>query len=177
MCEATTPRVEKLLNAIRVIMVPTLNPDGYAKALANHDDNARCSSSTIDSTVLGRANAKNVDLDHNFPRSGVQLPDATQPETAALLSWLDKAPGVALAANLVSGNLVAIYPWDLNPAGKDAPSPPPDASLLKGLASSYAGLNPDIGKSDVSLDVWMSNLRFESLVASDISFIGFSPSH
>lgn len=174
LCQADTPRTKQLLASVRVVLVPTLNPDGYADALANHDDNARCSSVNMDSTILGRENAKGVDLDRNFPRDGVSLQDALQPETKALLGWLDGQPGVSLAANLVGGNLAAIYPWDLNPAGLDAPAPPPDASLLKAIALDFADQSADIGAKDVSL--CLARGRRPSVSSSSSSSDRFPPS-
>lgn len=139
----------QLLAAVRIVLMPTLNPDGYAAAFANHVEGAPCSPSSVDNTVVGRLNAHNVDLDHNFPRRGVTPAEPLQPETKALIAWLNAQSAPTLFVNLIGGNLVAMYPWDKNPQGLDEPAPTVDDSLYRDLAMDYATAHPSIGENAV----------------------------
>ena len=55
---AKDPEVVKLISTTRIHIMPTMNPDGYAKA-------AKAGAGR--GWITGRANANNVDLNRNFP--------------------------------------------------------------------------------------------------------------
>lgn len=65
----------------------------------------------------------------------------TQPETLAVINWLQKYPFV-LSANLHGGALVANYPYDDNPemlTGQENPSPDNDVFVM--LAKTYSNVS------------------------------------
>ena len=75
--------ITSLINNVRIHIVPTMNPDGYAKK------------------VRGNANGK--DLNRDFPAEYAHKQDnEAQPETQAIISWSKLFPFV-LSANFHSG--------------------------------------------------------------------------
>ena len=92
--------VTNLIDSTRIHIMPTMNPDGYAKA---HEGDYR--------SLLGRSNANGVDLNRNFPDRLNRNARLRQPETLAVLKWIKEYPFV-LSANLHNGALVANYPYD-----------------------------------------------------------------
>lgn len=137
----------KLVNSTRIHLLFSMNPDGYE--VANHDD-----------WLKGRTNANDVDLNRNFPNldkaafrnfeRGICKSDHldesfpsidfdikhAQPETQAIISWLDEVPFV-LSANLHGGSFVANYPYDVYSDTRKF-SETPDNKLFKELAKSYS---------------------------------------
>lgn len=125
-------RISNLLNNTRLHFMPSMNPDGYEKAVRNH--------------ALGRENANNVDLNRNFPdQYGTNVYNRVQePETQAVMNWSLSLPFV-LSANLHGGSLVANYPFD--DTAKDFTSnndripmynPTQEDDLFKYLARTYS---------------------------------------
>ncbi|KAL0868000.1 hypothetical protein ABMA27_008658 [Loxostege sticticalis] len=98
-------RVQRILNTTRVHLMPSMNPDGYEKSRVGDY-----------SSMRGRANAHNVDLNRNFPDQFGPTKDNLfpEPETKAVMNWSLSIPFV-LSANLHGGALVANYPYDGNP--------------------------------------------------------------
>eukprot|EP00117_Sycon_ciliatum_P049085 scpid23739/ scgid3551/ Carboxypeptidase D; Metallocarboxypeptidase D; gp180 len=129
LCEnyGKSERVTHLLNSTRIHLMPTMNPDGYSRA---HEGDR--------SSVRGRGNAYNIDLNRNFP-------DHFQPnrrfdeqvETSEVRQWLEAYPFV-LSANLHNGALVANYPYDDAPL----PSKSPDDRVFRQLAKAYSYAHP-----------------------------------
>ncbi|XP_048482113.1 carboxypeptidase D [Plutella xylostella] len=108
MCEQYTggdQYVQRLMNTTRIHLLPSMNPDGYERS---HEGDY--------SSLKGRANANNVDLNRNFPDQFGQTKDnaITEPETRAIMNWSLSLPFV-LSANLHGGALVANYPYDGSP--------------------------------------------------------------
>ena len=60
-----------------------------------------------------RQNAAGYDLNRNFPDFFATNADRIQPETQAVMDWLEDYPFV-LSANLHGGAMVANYPYDNN---------------------------------------------------------------
>lgn len=58
LCEnyGLNPRVTELLKTVRIHIMPSMNPDGYEKSTPGDAQ-----------SLVGRANAHNVDLNRNFP--------------------------------------------------------------------------------------------------------------
>ena len=101
----TDERITKLVNTTDIYIMPTMNPDGFEAARVGECDG-----------VTGRENARNKDLNRNFPdqfdtNSGRDI----QPETKALIDWIENTNFV-LSANLHGGSVVASYPWDDSPS-------------------------------------------------------------
>ena len=76
--------ITSLIDNVRIHMVPTMNPDGYAKKI--------------------RGNANSIDLNRNFPAEygPEDNTNREQPETRAVISWSKLFPFV-LSANFHSG--------------------------------------------------------------------------
>ncbi len=108
--------------------------------------------------IHGRGNAKNIDLNRDFPSQFTPLKQwkngttadlflGRQPETIALMKWILKENFV-LSANLHGGSLVASYPYDetmyhsANTYGES-----PDDSLFRYLARTYASRHLTMSKS------------------------------
>ncbi|GMT34529.1 hypothetical protein PFISCL1PPCAC_25826 [Pristionchus fissidentatus] len=132
---ATNPYIRKMLDTTRIHLMPTMNPDGYERAIEGDD-----------SGVRGRGNAAMLDLNRNFPPrfpgSVTQDNAKTQPETAAVMRWTKSIPFV-LSANLHGGTAIVNYPFDDAPIRKrmrrySQYSPAPDNELFVRLAYSYA---------------------------------------
>ncbi|KAF8387004.1 cpd-2 [Pristionchus pacificus] len=132
----TNEYIRKMLDTTRIHLMPTMNPDGYEKAIEGDD-----------SGVRGRQNAAGQDLNRNFPPRFPELINnenrRTQPETAAVMSWTKSIPFV-LSANLHGGTAIVNYPFDDAPVDRlrnrrsSSYSPAPDNELFVRLAYSYA---------------------------------------
>ena len=101
---AVDPYITYLLDNTRIHIMPSMNPDGFEESIEGECQGQR-----------GRYNARGFDLNRNFP----DVFDKThnkerQPETKAVMDWIDKIPFV-LSANLHGGALVASYPYDNTP--------------------------------------------------------------
>jgi len=113
--------------------MPSMNPDGYEIALEGDENGG-----------YGRGNAKDVDLNRDFPDQYFPKKDYEnfQPETLAVMNWSRSIPFV-LSANLHGGSLVANYPFDDNLHGKSkVDSPSPDDALFRKLAKTYSYAHP-----------------------------------
>ncbi|XP_054259827.1 carboxypeptidase D-like [Macrosteles quadrilineatus] len=128
-------RVTDLVNSVRIHLMPSMNPDGFEMSTEGDA-----------TSLIGRANANQVDLNRNFPdkylgeyQKGQQ---EMQPETKAVIKWLHQYPFV-LSANLHGGALVANYPYDDNAemvTGKESPTS--DNNVFVMLAKTYANAHP-----------------------------------
>lgn len=154
--------VTGLIDSTRIHIVPTVNPDGYARAMQG---------------LNGRSNSNNIDLNRNFPspyktnkrslrkrdspnekqnadqeilnflrhedsRAKHEIKDTfqeakIQTETMAIMQWSKQYPFV-LSANLHSGSLVVNYPFDDNQEGKIKETSSPDDSTFKMLSKAYS---------------------------------------
>ncbi|XP_065663619.1 carboxypeptidase D isoform X1 [Hydra vulgaris] len=113
--------VTSLLNRTRIHIFPLANPDGAEIALENS-----CTSEK------GKNNANNVDLARDFSSSNKKL----QPETKAIMNWLNKVPFV-LSSTLHGGSLVVSYPYSKQ--GYDTNSnPTQDDDVFKFLSKGYS---------------------------------------
>lgn len=97
-------------------------------------------------SVVGRANAHNVDLNRNFPdQYGINDYNRVQePEVVAVMNW-SLANNFVLSANLHGGALVANYPFDDSAKDflsssdpKTVMNPTEENEIFKHLASVYA---------------------------------------
>ncbi|CAI0396350.1 unnamed protein product [Linum tenue] len=88
------PLVRSIVENSHLHILPSINPDGFA--------------------LQRRGNAKNIDLNRDFPDQFFPLNDdinTRQPETAAVMKWLGEIRFTG-SATLHGGALVANYPWD-----------------------------------------------------------------
>ncbi|KAK6642191.1 hypothetical protein RUM44_013914 [Polyplax serrata] len=126
-------RVTRIVNNIRIHLMPSMNPDGFEKASEGEEDG-----------FVGRKNANNYDLNRNFPDQYYERKegDEIQPETAAVINWIQSIPFV-LSANLHGGGLVSNYPFDdLPKEQKYGPNYSPDNAVFQHLARVYSNAHP-----------------------------------
>jgi len=118
---ALSNRVTKLVDSVDIIIVPTMNPDGFERGT--------------------RSNANNKDLNRDFPdqfTSNHNDAVGRQPETAAIMSFVSSRHFV-LSANFHGGSLVANYPFDGNRNYRSGVyTPAPDDAVFKVISSTYA---------------------------------------
>ncbi|XP_057373845.1 carboxypeptidase D-like [Daphnia carinata] len=145
------PRVTRLLNTTDIFFLPSMNPDGFVKAREGD-----CWSGGPEG---GRLNAKNIDLNRDFPdplkpedkllRSQSELLQNRAAETQALIQWIKNNPFV-LSASLHGGAVVASYPYD--GSGTDQVqgfySASPDDKVFRKLSQDYADRHPLMKKAD-----------------------------
>lgn len=96
------PSVDYILRNIRVHVLVSMNPDGVEVALT-------APVSCINEA--GRNNSNNFDLNRNFPDRVSCNREPMQPETKAIIDWME-ANTFVLSIKLMTGFLVAIYPWE-----------------------------------------------------------------
>jgi len=131
--------VTKLVNHSRIHLMPTMNPDGFDAAIMGE-----CTG------VTGRANAKDMDLNRNFPDAfDSSHSPQRQKETQLVMDWAMTTQFV-LSANMHGGALVANYPFD-NYANSDGYtarySISPDDALFRKMAYTYSKYNLPMKKS------------------------------
>ncbi|CAF0751945.1 unnamed protein product [Brachionus calyciflorus] len=143
--------ITDLVDSTRIHIIPTVNPDGYARTRGKYPD--------------GRLNANKVDLNRNFPspyknslaksntnkiistlkQANNIAEEVIQPETRALMEWSSYFPFV-LSANLHSGAVVVNYPYDDNLNGAQVDTPSPDDSVFKMISKSYSMAHTEMFK-------------------------------
>ncbi|XP_060698183.1 carboxypeptidase N catalytic chain [Hemiscyllium ocellatum] len=145
------PRITHLIHETRIHILPSMNPDGYEVAADQ--------GSEANTYLTGRANARGVDLNRNFPdlhlafqklkgrNHHVSLDDnwreQTEQETYAVIRWM-QSYNFVLSANLHGGAVVANYPFDkaTEPIGRGPYrriiSTTPDHKLFQKLAKVYS---------------------------------------
>jgi hypothetical protein len=169
--------VVKLITSTRIHIMPTMNPDGWQDGVTNEFRFLNKNNFSSEAELLreagvqdwmhGRANAKGIDLNRNFPdldkyyyeykseakeRFDHLIEEASeeinqihkdcqgkpfQPETLAVSKWITSIPFV-LSANLHGGDLVVNYPFDDSNNHRNKYSPTPDDETFVDLALSFA---------------------------------------
>uniref|UniRef100_A0A915HML5 Peptidase M14 carboxypeptidase A domain-containing protein n=1 Tax=Romanomermis culicivorax TaxID=13658 RepID=A0A915HML5_ROMCU len=164
--------IRRLINLTRIHLMPSMNPDGYEKAYRAGERR---------DWILGRTNARGVDLNRNFPDLDTLLytleeykvPRTThllefldgsnenvEPEVRDVARWVLSVPFV-LSANLHEGDLVANYPFDLSrKPGLNAYSKTPDDSTFKNLALAYSTKHAHMAKNDHKACSMSENEKF-----------------
>ncbi|XP_011871567.1 PREDICTED: carboxypeptidase D-like [Vollenhovia emeryi] len=137
LCEnyGTDKRVTRLVETVRLHVLPSMNPDGYEVSQQGDAYWAK-----------GRENANGVDLNRNFPDyyESNELNRHQEPETKAVMDWIARIPFV-LSANLHGGALVANYPYDDGPPDSrpdNVANPSPDNDVFRMLALTYSNAHP-----------------------------------
>ncbi|KAK9520795.1 hypothetical protein VZT92_020657 [Zoarces viviparus] len=136
------PVITRLINETRIVIVPSINPDGREQAIEK-----QCTS------IQGLNNAHGKDLDTDFFGNASQRVVEAQPETRAMMDLiLDKTYTLSVA--LDGGSLVATYPYD-KPV-----QPVENEGTLKYLASVYANNHPKmhLGNTGCSNNGQMGNI-------------------
>ncbi|XP_045473621.1 carboxypeptidase D-like isoform X2 [Harmonia axyridis] len=131
------PSVSCLLDNSRIHLLPSLNPDGFSISTEGQcvGEHGR----------LNGVKGNTEDLNRNFPDYFHQDLNPRQPETEAVMAWMDKIPFV-LSAGLHGGAMVANYPFDSEKVTKSTPekfpSLTPDNDVFQHLARTYARNHP-----------------------------------
>ncbi len=128
------PAVTKLVDSTRIHIMPSMNPDGYSVAVEGDS-----------SGVRGRTNDHKADLNRNFPDQFDTMPIKREPETAAVMKWVQSYPFV-LSCNIHNGALVANYPYDSRPDGRNRYSRCPDDDIFRQLALAYSNAHATMHK-------------------------------
>ena len=128
LCERydTDESVRELVDSTRIHLLTSMNPDGYVEAVEGDELG-----------ITGRFNANNYDLNRNFPDRFGRSTGPIQPETQAVIDWIDAYPFV-LSANMHNGALVANYPYDNTREGLSVYSESPDDDIFIQLSRAYS---------------------------------------
>uniref|UniRef100_A0A8B9N3U9 Carboxypeptidase D n=2 Tax=Accipitrinae TaxID=8955 RepID=A0A8B9N3U9_9AVES len=117
--------VTKLIDRTRIVIVPSLNPDGREIA-----QERGCTSK------IGQTNAHGRDLDTDFTSNYSRYLGTREPETKAIIENLILKQDFSLSVALDGGSLLVTYPYD-KPAQTVE-----NKETLKHLASLYANNHP-----------------------------------
>ncbi|CAG0916018.1 unnamed protein product [Notodromas monacha] len=127
--EVERQRITHIVNATRLHILPSMNPDGYEKAFSHQGAHG------------GRENANEVDLNRDFPdffHPSERSNKTFQPETQAVMNW-SKQHHFVLSANFHGGAVVANYPFDnCRNCSELQYSKSPDDAIFKKLALAYS---------------------------------------
>ncbi|XP_059186882.1 carboxypeptidase D [Centropristis striata] len=124
------PAITRLINETRIVIVPSINPDGREQAVEK-----QCTS------TQGMSNAHGKDLDTDFFGNASQRVVEAQPETRAMMDLIQDK-GYTLSVALDGGSLVATYPYDKPVQSVE------NEGTLKYLASVYANNHPKMHLGD-----------------------------
>uniref|UniRef100_A0A3Q3WTM8 Peptidase M14 domain-containing protein n=1 Tax=Mola mola TaxID=94237 RepID=A0A3Q3WTM8_MOLML len=154
------PRVRRLVDGVRIHLVPSLNPDAYELAFE-----------MMGNWALGHWTEEGYDIFENFPdlnsilwgaedrgwvprlvsNHHIPLPEnylngSLATETKAIISWMERTPFV-LGANLQGGEKLVAYPFDMQRPptwariqrqNEGSLRETPDDAMFRWLAMSYA---------------------------------------
>ncbi|KAJ0063478.1 hypothetical protein NL108_002695, partial [Boleophthalmus pectinirostris] len=136
------PAITRLINNTRIVIVPSINPDGREQAIEK-----QCTS------TQGLTNAHGKDLDTDFFGNASQRVVEPQPETRAMMDLIQEK-GYTLSIALDGGSLVATYPYDKPVQTVE------NEGTLKYLANVYARNHPKmhLGNSGCSNNGQSSNI-------------------
>eukprot|EP00753_Platysulcus_tardus_P009823 PLAT233.2.p1 GENE.PLAT233.2~~PLAT233.2.p1 ORF type:complete len:732 (-),score=326.57 PLAT233.2:43-1914(-) len=122
--------MDDVLEHTRIVMLPMMNPDGFAAGV--------------------RGNSAGVNLNEDFPYVFTRrLNHEPQPETQAFMSWSDAQPPV-MGASLHDGQPVVVsYPFDSTRSGTELQqeTETEDDALLRSLAATYASHTQGMARS------------------------------
>jgi len=118
--------IRRLVDSTRIHIMPSMNPDGYSRAHEGDYDGE-----------VGRNNAHSIDLNRNFPDRFGRTQPQRQPETLAVMQWLEEYPFV-LSANFHNGALVANYPYDDSVTGEAVYTASPDDDIFRQVSLAYS---------------------------------------
>lgn len=119
--------VTKLIDRTRIVIVPSLNPDGREIA-----QERGCTSN------IGRTNAHGRDLDTDFTSNYSRYSGTREPETKAIIDNLILKRDFSLSVALDGGSLLVTYPYDKPVQTVE------NKETLKHLASVYANNHPSM---------------------------------
>ncbi|KAL0973138.1 hypothetical protein UPYG_G00199470 [Umbra pygmaea] len=124
------PDITRLINETRIVILPSINPDG--RELAKEK---KCNS------TVGMTNTQGKDLDTDFFGNASQRVVKAQPETRAVMDLILQR-GFSLSVALDGGSLLVTYPYD-KPV-----QPVENEETLNYLANTYARKHPKMFLGD-----------------------------
>eukprot|EP00066_Takifugu_rubripes_P017490 XP_011606756.1 PREDICTED: LOW QUALITY PROTEIN: carboxypeptidase D [Takifugu rubripes] len=124
------PNITRLINETRIVIVPSINPDGLEVAVEK-----QCIS------LQGKTNAHNKDLDTDFFGNASQREVKVQPETKAMMDLILEKD-FTLSVALDGGHLVVTYPYDKPVQSVE------NEGISKHLATVYANNHPKMHLGD-----------------------------
>lgn len=118
------PTVQYLVNETHIMIMPLMNPDGYA--------------------AMSRYNAQGFDLNRNFPDRIDDPYNITTGRPHEVQVLMNYCAGISpvLSANYHCGTMVMNYPWDSNPNFQSVNTPTPDDAWFIEISLAYSTLNP-----------------------------------
>lgn len=138
------PRARRLLSSTDLYLLPSLNPDGFARAREGTCDEP--GQDQAGNRVSGRTNSRGIDLNRSFPDqfgNGAPIDLTAVPEVRALIQWMSRNRFV-LSGNLHGGSVVASYPFDDSAVHQISGfySKSADDEVFRYLAKAYASNHP-----------------------------------
>ncbi|XP_019258651.1 PREDICTED: carboxypeptidase SOL1 isoform X2 [Nicotiana attenuata] len=124
------PLATLIVDNVHLHILPSMNPDGFS--------------------LRRRGNANNIDLNRDFPDQFFPInddPGAHQPETKAIMRWLEEMHFTA-SASLHGGALVANYPWDGTENKRKYYYGCPDDETFRHMASIYSHSHHNMSLSE-----------------------------
>ena len=142
LCEQYTndnSTIKALVDSTRIVIMPSMNPDGFEVA-------EPCGASSGGASIgsVGRYNGEGKDLNRNFPDFFNRIHPDVQPETQAVVDWIQNERFV-LGANLHGGALLVSYPLDnkVNDSGQTQYE-----DVFRRLSHTYSNNHPTMWKGD-----------------------------
>ncbi|XP_078082040.1 carboxypeptidase D-like [Mustelus asterias] len=127
------PSVTALVDSMRIHILPSMNPDGFAISVVGDCDRN-----------IGRYNKNGFDLNRNFPDLFEGNRVQRQLETQAVMDWIRREPFV-LSATFHGGAVLANYPYGNRKPGQGADMLPsetysmaPDDDILRHISTTYS---------------------------------------
>lgn len=125
------PEITDLLDALELVLVPVVNPDGYVHAWTterywrkNRHDGHGVDLNRNWAHAWGGLGSSNYPYDEDFRGEG----PLSEPETAAVAAWMEAQPRLVASIDVHTYGELLLYPWS------HQFSPPPDQAELAGLA-------------------------------------------
>jgi len=122
------PAIDYVMQNTRTHVMVSMNPDGFERGVEG-----QCQGLT------GRYNANGYDLNRNFPDLFEKNEVTLQPETLAVMNWIENNNFI-ISANLHGGEVVANYPYDnlAVHSGMNTASLTTDQDVFMNMALNYS---------------------------------------
>uniref|UniRef100_A0A671MK05 AE binding protein 1 n=1 Tax=Sinocyclocheilus anshuiensis TaxID=1608454 RepID=A0A671MK05_9TELE len=142
------PRVRRLVESVRIHLVPSLNPDAYELAyemvyslFSTHEGYDIFQNFPDLNSILWGAEDRGW-VPRIVPNHHIPIPENVAVETKAIISWMERTPFV-LGANLQGGEKLVTYPFDMQRPliqrqNEGALRETADENLFRWLAVTYA---------------------------------------
>uniref|UniRef100_A0A4W5MGQ4 AE binding protein 1a n=1 Tax=Hucho hucho TaxID=62062 RepID=A0A4W5MGQ4_9TELE len=175
------PRVRRLVEGVRIHLVPSLNPDAYELAYEMVRDLGSFQKDNfpdLNSVLWGaedRGWVPRIVPNHHIPLPENFLNGSVALETKAIINWMERTPFV-LGANLQGGEKVVAYPFDMQrPPKATGVGSTSDDTMFRWLAMSYAHIQKKYGERELLINpiscILPSPARCKSPGMNDFSYL------